>query len=186
LPRALRTRLLEWRRAAAELCRSATHGSKSRNLSNSVFIALAMALTTSVAPAAEAVWPKNSASELSVFATILRFRIYADHCSARTPQLKPKFESLMEDLSSRIQGISKGLLASDEFKGMEGKPVPVEIVDAFEDSFDDVKHNVERLDAASICPKALQDFGEMDDESMKSGLTANLKAVQNMILKLAK
>ncbi len=156
------------------------------NLKKSVFIALAIALTTSVAPAAEVVWPKNSASDLSIFVTILRFRIYADHCSTKVPQLKPKFESLMENLNSYIRDISKGLLASDAFKGMKDKPVPAEIIDALKDSFDDVRHNVERLDAASICPKTLQNFGEMDDESLKSGLTEALTAVQNMIQKLEK
>ena len=151
-----------------------------------MIIALAMALTSSVATAAEEVWPRSSASGVSIFVTILRFRIYADHCSARVPQLKPKFESLMEDLGSRIQGISKGLLAAEEFKGMKDKPVPVEIIDALKDSFDDVKHNFERLDAASVCPKTLQDFGEMDNESLKSGLTANLMGVQTMIRRLEK
>jgi uncharacterized protein YfkK (UPF0435 family) len=117
---------------------------------------------------------------------MLRFRIYKDHCSARVPQLKPQFESLIENLNSRIQDISKGLLAADAFKGMKDKPVPAEILDALTDSFDDTRHNVERLDAASICPKTLQNFGEMDDESLKSGLTEALTAVQNMIQKLEK
>jgi hypothetical protein len=156
------------------------------NLRKSVFIALAIVLATSAAPAAEAVWPKNSASDLSIFVTMLRFRIYKDHCSARVPQLKPQFESLIENLNSRIQDISKGLLAADAFKGMKDKPVPAEILDALTDSFDDTRHNVERLDAASICPKTLQNFGEMDDESLKSGLTEALTAVQNMIQKLEK
>ncbi len=149
-----------------------------------MLIALAMSLSTSVVTAAEAVWPTNSASDVSMLATILRFRIYADHCSAKVPQLKPKFESLMESLTSRIQGLSMGLLDSDEFKGMKDKPVPVEIIDALKDSFDDVTHNVERLDAASICAQTLQNFGEVNDDSLKAGLTANLKAVQNMSQKL--
>lgn len=131
-------------------------------------------------------WPKNSASDLSIFVTILRFRIHADHCSAEVPQLKPKFESLVENLASRTQYISKGLLASELFKGMKHKPVPAEIIDAFRDSFDDVKHNVERLDAAAICPKTLQDFGKVDDESLREGLTDALTAVQNMIRNLEK
>ena len=152
----------------------------------SVITALAIALTTSVATAAEEVWPKNSASDVSIFVTILRFRIYADHCSAKVPQLKPKFESFMEDLNSRVQGISKGLLSSEEFMGMKDKPVPVEIIDALKDSFDDVKHNFERVDAASICPKTLQDFSELDNESLISGLTANLTGVQNMIQRMEK
>lgn len=151
-----------------------------------MFIALAILLVAPVSSASEVVWPKDSASDLSIFVALLRFRIYADHCSAKVPQLKPKFESLMENLNSHIQGISKGLLASDTFKGMKDKPVPAEIIDAFKDSFDDVKHNFERLDAASICPKTLQDLGEMDDESLKSGLTDILTAVQNMTRKLEK
>ena len=131
-------------------------------------------------------WPKNSASDVSIFVTILRFRIYADHCSAKVPQLKPKFERFMEDLNSRIQGISKDLLSSEEFVGMKDKPVPVEIIDALKDSFDDVKHNFERADAVSICPKTLQDFSEMDNESLISDLTANLTGVQNMIRRMEK
>jgi hypothetical protein len=158
----------------------------SMNLKNSVFTALALVFIASVAPAADAVWPKNSASDLSTFVSMLRFRIYADHCSANVPQLKPKFENLMDNLNSRIQGISKILLASDVFKGMKDKQVPAVIADAIKDSFDDVKHNFERLDAVSICPKTLQNFGEMDDESLKSGLTEVLTAVQNMIQKLEK
>lgn len=156
------------------------------NLKNSSFIALAIILTAAAASAAEAVWPENSASDLSVFATLQRFRIYADHCSTNVPQLRPKFDSLMDRLDSHIQGISKGLLASDVFKGMKDKPVPAEIVFSFKDSFDDAKHNVERLDAASICPKTLQDLGETDDESLKSGLTEILTAVQSMIRNLEK
>jgi hypothetical protein len=172
------------RRSLADVGREATPGRISMSLRKSLFMAFAMVVTTSVAPAAEAVWPKNSASDLAEFVTMLRFRIYADHCSAKVPQLEPEFGSLVENLNRRIQGISKGLLASDVFKGMKDKPVPAEIIDAFKDSFDDAKHNFERLDAASICPKTLQSVGEMDDESLKSGLTQVLTAVQNMTRKM--
>ena len=171
---------------AAQLKRQAMLRGSSINLTKAVIIAMAIALHTSVATAAEEVWPKNSASDVSIFVTILRFRIYADHCSAKVPRLKPKFESLMEDMNSRIQGISNGLLASKEFMGMKDKPVPVEIIDALKDSFDDVKHNFERLDAASICPETLQAFSEMDNESLMSGLTVNLTGVQNMIQRMEK
>lgn len=155
-----------------------------RNCRHSVSIALAIAMAASVAPAAEAVWPKNSAGELSIFVTLLGYRIHADHCSAQVPQLKPGFESAMADLSSRLQGISNGLLASDLFRDMKDKPVPAEIIDAFKDSFDDTKHNFQRRDAAAICPTTLQDLGETDDESLKSGLTEVLTAVQNMMRNL--
>jgi len=156
------------------------------NFKYSLFITLAVALTTSVTIAAEPQWPKNSASDVSVFVTMLRFRIYADHCSANVPELKPMFESLMENLNNRIHGVSKALLASDEFKGMKERPVPVELIDALKDSYHDLQHNFERLDAASVCPKTLQNLGEMDDESLRSGLTANLTAVLNMSQKLDK
>ncbi len=92
----------------------------------------------------------------------------------------------MKSLNRRIQGISKGLLASDAFKDMKDKPVPAEIIDAFKDSLDDARHNFERQDAASICPKTLQNLGEMDDESLKSDLKNILTAVQNMIRNLEK
>jgi glutathionylspermidine synthase len=156
------------------------------NVKKTVLLALATAMTISVATAAEAVWPKNSVSEISTFATILRFQIYADHCSGEIPQLEAKFNSLMENLSSRIQSISTSLLASGEFNGMKDKLVPVEIIDALKHSFHDVTHNVERLDAASICSKALQNFGEIDNEALKAALTANLTAVQNMSQNLEK
>lgn len=152
----------------------------------SLFMALTAVLTTAVAPAAEAVWPKNSASEFSIYVTLLRFRIYADHCSAELPQLKPKFETLVEHMTSRVQGISQSLLASEVFKGMKGTPVPDEIVDGFKDGLDDIKHNFERRDAASICPKTLQSLGEMDDESLKSDLSGILKSAQNMIRNIEK
>ncbi len=155
-------------------------GGKSANPRRSLFIALAIVLTSPVS-AAEVVWPKNSASDLSIFATLQRFQSYADHCSDKVPQLKPKFEILMENLNNHIQGISRVLLASDVFKGMKEKPVPAEIVHALEDNVDDAKHNFERLDAASICPKTLQSLGEKNDESLKSDLTEMLAAVQNMI-----
>jgi hypothetical protein len=154
------------------------------NFKNSVFLALALALTISVATAAEAVWPKNSASEVATFATVLRFQIYADHCSDKIPQLEAQFDSLMESLSSRIQKLSMILLATDEFNGMKDTLVPVEIFDALKHSFHDVTHNVERLDAVSICSKTLQNFGDMDDEALQSALAANLTAVQNMSQKL--
>jgi hypothetical protein len=156
------------------------------NLEKSVCIALAIVLTASVVPAAEAGWPKNSASDLSIFVTTMRFQIHADHCSATVPQLEPRFKSLMENLSSHIQELAKDVLADDAFRGMSDQTVPTEIIDAFEDSFDDVRHNVERLDTVSSCPKTLQTFGEIDDESLKSGLIQALTAVQNMIQKLEK
>jgi hypothetical protein len=154
------------------------------NFKNTVFLALSMALTISVARADEAVWPKNSASEVATYATVLRFQIYADHCSDKIPQLEAKFDSLMESLGSRIQKMSMILLATDAFNSMKDKLVPVEIFDAIKHSFHDAAHNVERLDAASICSKKLQDFGDMDDEALQSALVANLTAVQNMSQKL--
>jgi hypothetical protein len=156
------------------------------NFRNSAYVALAIVLTFSVASAAAPAWPKNSASDLSIYVTMLRFRIYADHCSAKIPELKPKFDGLLEDLNNRIQGISKGLLASEMFKGMQDRPVPMEIVEAFKDSFNDSRHNLERQDAAFICPETLRNFGEEDDESLKSRLTDILTAVQNMIRNLEK
>ncbi len=146
--------------------------------------ALAVALTISVASAAEAEWPENSVSEVSTFATVLRFQIYADRCSAEIPELGPKFDSLMQSLRDRVQRISTSVLASDEFNGMKDKTVPVEVLDALKHSFHDAAHNVERLDAASICPKALRDFGGLEDEALKLTFTANLTAVHNMSQKL--
>jgi len=157
---------------------------RSMNL-KSALLALAMSLTIPIATADEAVWPKNSASEVSTFATILRFQIYADHCSGEMPQLAAKFDSLMKNLSSRIEGMSISLLASADFNGMKDQVVPVEIMDALKHSFHDLAHNVERLDAAT-CSKTLLDFVDLDDESLKSSLTANLTAVQNMSQKFEK
>jgi hypothetical protein len=148
--------------------------------------ALAIIFATSIAPAAETVWPKDSASDLSIFVTLLRFRIHADHCSAKVPQLTPQFESRLQDLGNRIAAISKILLASDAFKGMKDKPVPAEIIDAFQDSFDDTKHNIERQDAASVCPKTLQSFAAIDDGSLKSDLAGTLTALGKMIQNLEK
>jgi hypothetical protein len=88
----------------------------------------------------------------------------------------------MENLNIHIQDISKGLLSSSVFKGVKDKPVPAEISFAFEDSLDDAKHNFERQDVESSCPKALQKLGEVDDESLKADLTQTLMAVQSMIL----
>jgi len=156
------------------------------NLKNSVFIALAIAFVNPAAPAAEVVWPKSSAADLSIFVTALKFRIHADHCSDKVPLLKPEFENLMEDLASRIQGISQGFLASGRFREMKNKPVAAEIVDALKDSFNDARHNFERRDAASVCPGTLQNLGEMDDEALRSDLTETLTAIQSMTRNLEK
>lgn len=156
------------------------------NFRNLVFLVLATPLTISVATAAEAVWPRNSAGEVATFATILRFQIYADRCSDENPQLAEKVALLMENLSRRIQSISTILLSSAEFNGMKDDLVPVEIMDALKHSFHDVAHNVERLDAVSVCSKTLQGFGDMDDEALEASLTANLTAVQNMSQKFEK
>jgi hypothetical protein len=145
-----------------------------------VFVALSFILTISDASAVEAEWPVNSASDLSIFVTLQRYRIYADHCSVRLPRLKPQFERLMDNLNNRVQGISRDLLASDVFKGMKDKPVPAAIVFALKDALHDAEHNFERKDAAYVCPTTLQSLGEMDDESLKSGLSETLTAVQKM------
>lgn len=156
------------------------------NAKNPVFLALAILFIASVTSAAEATWPTNSASDLSVFVTLQRFRIYADQCSDKVPRLKPKFDSLMESLSSHINGISNSLLSSDVFRGMKTKPVPAAISFAFKDSLEDARHNFERQDADVICPAKLQNLGEMDDEALKSDLTQTLLAVQSMIRNLEK
>jgi hypothetical protein len=70
------------------------------------YIALVMAMMASVGMA---VSPSRSASEVSVFATLHRYRNYA----AEIPTLQPKFASLMEDLDRRIQAIAKGVLAAE-------------------------------------------------------------------------
>lgn len=146
--------------------------------------ALAVALTISVASAAEAEWPENPAGEVAMFATALRFQIYADHCSAGMPELGAKFDSLMKSLRDRIKGISTSVLASEEYHGMKDKVVPVEVIDALKHSFHDAEHNVERLDVASVCPQSLRDFGALDDEALKLTFTSNLTAVHNMSQKL--
>jgi hypothetical protein len=149
------------------------------NFRKSLVIALAL-FSAPIASAAELDWPRNSASEFSRFVTLQRFRIYADHCSVQVPHLKPGFDGLMEEVVRRVQGIAKGVLATDAFNGIKDKPVPVPIIDAFKDSFHDVTHNVERRDAASLCPEMLQSLGEVDDETLRSSLTGVLTAVQNM------
>jgi hypothetical protein len=147
-------------------------------------LTVATVFVTSVLPAAELVWPTDSAGDLSIFLSTLRFRIYSDHCSTLLPELKPGFESVVLGLNSRIEGISKDLLASDMFKDMRNKAVQAEILDAFRDSFDDVRHNLQRADAASVCPMTLRNFGQLDDESLKAGLVQTLTAVQTMERKL--
>jgi hypothetical protein len=156
------------------------------NPGSSVIIALAIVATASAAAAAEAEWPKHSAGDLSLFVATAGLRIHADHCSASVPALQPRFASLLEKQGNDLQVISKGLLASGEFNSLQDQPVPTQIIEAFRDSFDDMKHNLERQDAASACPKALQRFGAMDHESLKSGLTEALTAVQTMLRNLEK
>jgi hypothetical protein len=149
-------------------------------IKNPVFIALSIVFTLSGASAVEPVWPTNSYSDLSIFVVLQRYQIYSDHCSVRLPGLKPQFETLMQNLTNRIQGISKSLLASDVLKGMKDKPVPAAIVFALKDTLHDAEHNVERKDAAVICPDTLRNLGEMDDASLKAGVLETLTAVQNM------
>jgi hypothetical protein len=154
------------------------------SIRKSSLLALVIALTAAVVPAAEAVWPRSSASDLSVFVTMLRYRIYAERCSVEVPKLKPEFDSVIEGINSRIHDISNRLLASDGFRDMKSKPVPAQIIEALKDSFHDLSHNVERLDAVSICPKTLKDFRGADEESLKSSLTVALTSVKNMIQRL--
>jgi hypothetical protein len=156
------------------------------NAKNPAFRALAIFAMASVTSAAEMSWPANSASDFSVFVTLQRFRIYADQCSDKVPRLKPRFDSLIEDLSGQINGISRSLLSSDVFRGMKTKPVPAAISFAFKDSLEDARRNVERQDADAICPTKLQSLGEMDEESLRSDLTQTLLAVQRMIQNLDK
>ena len=147
---------------------------------------IAIAWIASVAFGAEAQWPDRSASDLSIFVTLQRFQIYADYCSVSVPGLKPEFDGIMERLSRHIQRISKDLLSSDRFREMKDKPVPADIVFSFKDLLDDARHNFERRDAESVCPKTLQDLGEMDDESLKADLAQIFASVQNMIRNLEK
>ncbi len=147
-------------------------------------LTLAAMLTATMLRAAEPAWPTDSAGDLSIFLSTLRFRIYADHCSTMLPELKAKFASVVIDVTGRMEGISKDLLASDMFKDMKNESVRPEILDAFKDSFDDVKHNLQRSDAASVCPMALRNFGVMDDESLKAGLVQTLTALQTMSRRL--
>jgi len=153
---------------------------------NPVVIAMAMLVLASGASTAEAVPSKDSVGGLSMFVTLQRFRNHADHCSARIPRLKPQFDSLVEGLTSRSQGIARGLLSSDAFRGMKDKPVPAEIRLAFEDSLNDARQNVERQDALYLCEKSLQVLRGMDDDSLRADLAQTLAAIQNMIRNLEK
>ena len=150
------------------------------NLKRRILIAFSTVLAAPVTLSSEAVWSERSISDLSLFVTLQRHRIYADHCSSKVPLLKPKFDNLMEALNSRIQVISEGLLSSEAFKDVKSKLVPAEIGFALKDSIDDARHNFERQDADSICPKVLQSLGQIGDESLKEELLQTLVAVQNM------
>lgn len=147
----------------------------------SAIVALTIALVTSVAHAAEVVWPRESASDFSLFVVLQRHRLYADHCSARLPQLTPKLQSLMQDLDRRIQAISKALLASGAYSGMMGRPVPAVIIFGFEDALHDAEHNLERQDAVLACQRKIQALGELDDEALAMDLSNTFTAVQKMI-----
>lgn len=149
------------------------------NPSAALLIFLVMPMATTAA-ATEPAWPDGPASEVATFATMLRYHIYADHCSDKLPQLKPEFDSVIETLDRRIRAISAGLLSSSRFGGARNVMVPVEIMDAIKHSFHDMQHNVESRDAASICPASLRSFGDVDDEALETSLTENLTAVQNM------
>jgi len=135
---------------------------------------------TPTGSSSETVWSKSSVSDLSLFVTLQRYRIYTDHCSVKVPRLKPKFDGLMEDLSSRVQGISRSLLSSDAFREMKDALVPAEIGFALKDSINDARHNFEKQDADSICPKKLDDLGKISDESLQADLAQAIAAVQNM------
>jgi len=150
------------------------------NLTRPVAIVLASVAAASVASSAEAVRTTRSVSDLSIFVTLQRYRIYADRCSTKSPQLKPEFDSLMQDLDDRIRAIANGLLSTTAFKGMNGKSVPDQIGFAFADSLDDAKHNVARQESESFCRKSLKEFAEIDDGSLKADLTQILIAVQKM------
>jgi hypothetical protein len=150
------------------------------------FIALGMWLVVSAAATARESWPRDPASDVAIFATLLRYRIHAEHCSSSVPELKAQFASVVSVLTRRVQGISVKLLASDEFKGTKHLAVPSVIIDALSDSFEDSRHNVERLQSASNCQKTLLDFRQIDDEALEAGLAANLAAVQNMSQKLVR
>lgn len=145
------------------------------------FTAFAAVCVMPGAGAAEPAWPAKSASDLSMFVTLQRFRIYADHCAAQTPALKPQFDKLLLDLDSRLQDLSRQVLADDAFGGLRTRPVPAAIIAAFKDSFEDMSHNVERQDAAKLCPKALQNLGTVNDETLRTDLRQALTAVRNMI-----
>lgn len=147
---------------------------------------LAIVLAAPIASTGEAVWSNKNVSDISIYVTLQRFRIYADHCSAKVPQLKAKFDSRMQELSTHLLNISRTLLSSDAFKDMKDSPVPEEISFALKDSLDDARHNFERQDADAICPKTLQTLGQMDDESLKADLTQTLVAVQKMTQNLEK
>lgn len=154
------------------------------DLRHALFLVLAIPMAMPVATADEANWPTNPASEVATFATILRYRIYADHCSGKIPQLEAEFDHLMEGLDRRIRGISTRLLSTSEFEGMKEEVVPVEIMDAIKHSYHDLEHNVGTLDAASTCSTTLRTFGELGDEALEASLTANLTAVHNMSQKM--
>lgn len=153
-------------------------------LKNSVFTALALACSSSVLLTAEVVLPTHSATEFPTFVIMQRYRIYAEHCSAEVPALKPEFESLVESLAGRIQEISSRLITSGKFDGLRGKAVPAEVIDAFRDILHDTQHNFERREAAYICPKTLQSLAELDDGTLKSGLGDIFTAVQKMLWNL--
>jgi hypothetical protein len=150
------------------------------NLARRTLIAL-MVFTAPLAVAAAPAWPRGPASDVSLFMALQRFRIHADRCSSTMPESAPAFATLMGNLDGHLQRISRELLAADEFRDMQQMPVPATIIDGLKDSFEDLKHNIERRDATSTCQDALRELRAMDDDALRAALRQALTAVQAMV-----
>jgi HAMP domain-containing protein len=146
--------------------------------------ALAAAALASSVSAQDADWPMESAGDMTVFVVHERYRITAEHCQDEVPALKSGFEDVMKSLKGRIRSIGRMLLDSDAFREMQSKPMPSTLVGALASELENVRDEVQEMDAATTCPQTLQDYRELTDAGLQDFLSRTLAGIQSTMRSL--
>ena len=157
------------------------------NLKISMPLALVFIWVCSTASAAEIAWPRSSAAEFSVFFASQMIRDQIDECSPYidSPALKPKLGLMKDRLTDRLKAISKELLESEEFRGINDIRISSDFVDAMKDHHDRGVRELQSVANPDLCLRAIAGLALMtndSDESLKEMLKKTMKEVRKVIL----
>ena len=122
-------------------------------------------------------------AQFAVQGVLTSIQVYADFCTAEVPSLAPEFKELMRILEVRVHKIAAPLLGAYTTDSTLQRPVPKELVAAYDDWIRDRRQELAAVDAKKQCPTYLVNYRNTSDEFFRAGLEHTLAALSHDLAK---